>query len=126
MAGCNCKVLNLYLRAERGAIMARVYSSNYFDPEVMTAVFIQAIGRYAVSTLRYNGAQHHTRIQLTEPLTCKPHHNVVLQPAKRTPPNTSRNKSSNTQRTENKTTDVVIQLHSRKLLMMDILMSETC
>ena len=33
---------------------------------------------------------------------------------------------SNTQRTENKTTDVVIQKHSRKLLMMDILMSETC
>jgi len=33
---------------------------------------------------------------------------------------------SNTQRTENKTTDVVIQQHSRKLLMMDILMSETC
>ena len=33
---------------------------------------------------------------------------------------------SNTQRTENKTTDVVIQQRSRKLLMMDILMSETC
>jgi len=33
---------------------------------------------------------------------------------------------SDTQRTENKTTDVVIQQHSRKLLMMDILMSETC
>ena len=33
---------------------------------------------------------------------------------------------SNTQRTENKTTDVVMQQHSRKLLMMDILMSETC
>jgi len=33
---------------------------------------------------------------------------------------------SNTQRTENKTTDVVIQQHGRKLLMMDILMSETC
>ena len=33
---------------------------------------------------------------------------------------------SNTQRTENKTTDVVIQQHSRKLLMVDILMSETC
>jgi len=32
---------------------------------------------------------------------------------------------SNAQRTENKTTDVVIQQHSRKLLMMDILMSET-
>ena len=33
---------------------------------------------------------------------------------------------SNTQRPENKTTDVVIQQQSRKLLMMDILMSETC
>jgi len=33
---------------------------------------------------------------------------------------------SNTQRTENETTDVVIQQQSRKLLMMDILMSETC
>ena len=33
---------------------------------------------------------------------------------------------SNTQRTENNTTDVVIQQHSRKLLMMDILMSEKC
>ena len=32
----------------------------------------------------------------------------------------------NTQRTENKTTDAVIQQDSRKLLMMDILMSETC
>jgi len=33
---------------------------------------------------------------------------------------------SNTQRTKNKTTDLVIQQHSRKPLMMDILMSETC
>ena len=33
---------------------------------------------------------------------------------------------SNTQRTKNKSTDVVIQQHSCKLLMMDILMSETC
>jgi len=33
---------------------------------------------------------------------------------------------SNTQRNKNKTTDVVIQQQSRKLLMMDILMSETC
>ena len=33
---------------------------------------------------------------------------------------------SNTQRTENKTTDLVIQQHSRRLLKMDILMSETC
>jgi hypothetical protein len=42
------------------------------------------------------------------------------------PPNTSRTKSANTQRTENKTTDVVIHQHSRKILMMDIVMSETC
>ena len=46
---------------------------------------------------------------------------VVLQPAKRTPPKTS----SKTQRTGNKTTDVVIHQHSRKLLMKDISMSET-
>ena len=51
---------------------------------------------------------------------------ALLQPAKRTPPNTSRNKNSNTQRTENRTTEVVIHQHSRKLLKMDILMSETC
>ena len=51
---------------------------------------------------------------------------VVLQPAKWTLPNTNRNKSSNTQQTENKKTDVVIHQHSRKLLKMDILMSETC
>ena len=51
---------------------------------------------------------------------------TVLQPAKRTPPNISRSKNSNTQRTENKMTDVVIHQHSRRLLKMDILMSETC
>jgi len=39
---------------------------------------------------------------------------------------TSHNKSSNTQRTENKTTDVVIHQHSCKLLMMVILMSKIC
>jgi len=33
---------------------------------------------------------------------------------------------STTQRTKNKTTNVVIQQHSRKLLMVDKLMSETC
>jgi len=33
---------------------------------------------------------------------------------------------SNTQQTENTTTDVVIQQQSHKLLMMDMLMSETC
>ena len=49
-----------------------------------------------------------------------------FQPAKRTQPKTARNKSSNTQRTENMTTDVVIHEHSRRLLKMDILMSVTC
>jgi len=39
---------------------------------------------------------------------------------------TQRHQITNTQRTENKMIDVVIQQHSRKLLMMDILMSETC
>ena len=39
---------------------------------------------------------------------------------------TQQHKISITQRTENKTTDVVIQQHSRTLLMMDTLMSETC
>jgi len=34
--------------------------------------------------------------------------------------------ATRTQGTKNKTTNVVIQQHSRKLLMMDILMSETC
>ena len=51
---------------------------------------------------------------------------AVLQPAKRTPPNISRSKNSNTQRTENNTTDVVIHQQSRRLLKMNIVMSETC
>ena len=34
--------------------------------------------------------------------------------------------TANTQRNKNKTTNVVIQQHSRKLPIMDILMSETC
>ena len=39
---------------------------------------------------------------------------------------TQPHRNSNTHRTKNNTTDVVIQQNSRKLLMMDILMSETC
>jgi len=35
-------------------------------------------------------------------------------------------RNSNTHRTKNNTTNVVIEQHSRKLLMTDILMSETC
>jgi len=46
-----------------------------------------------------------------------------LQPA--TTP-TQPHQNSNTHRTKNNTTNVVIQQNSRKLLMMDILMSETC
>jgi hypothetical protein len=64
------------VREESRAIMVHVYSGNYFDPEVMTAVFVQAIGRYTILTLRYIGPQDHTRVQLTEPVTCQPHQNV--------------------------------------------------
>ena len=39
---------------------------------------------------------------------------------------TQPHRNSNTHRTKNSTTNVVIQQNSRKLLMMDILMSETC
>jgi len=66
---------------------------------------------------------------------------LKLQPATRIPlqPNqaeasacntdttpTKPHRNSNTHRTKNNTTNVVIQQNSRKLLMMDILMSETC
>jgi len=39
---------------------------------------------------------------------------------------TQPHRNSNTHRTENNTTNVVIQQNSRKLLMTDILMSEIC
>jgi len=39
---------------------------------------------------------------------------------------TQPHRNSNTHRTKNNTTNVVIQQSSRKLLMMDILISETC
>ena len=39
---------------------------------------------------------------------------------------TQPHRNSNTHRTKNNTTNVVIQQNSRKLLMMDILMSKTC
>jgi len=39
---------------------------------------------------------------------------------------TQPHRNSNTHRTKNNTTNVVFQQNSRKLLMMDILMSETC
>ena len=48
-----------------------------------------------------------------------------LKPATRIPPQPNHTETPNTHRTKN-TTNVVIQQNSRKLLMMDILMSETC
>jgi len=64
---------------------------------------------------------------------------VVLQPATRIPLQTNHaaacntdttptqpHRNSNTHRNKNNTTNVVIQQNSRKLLMVDILMSETC
>jgi len=49
-----------------------------------------------------------------------------LQPATSDTTPTQPHRISNTHRTKNNTTDVVIQQNSRKILMMDILMSETC
>jgi hypothetical protein len=64
------------------------------------------------------------------PLTPSPHipheQNSCASACKTNTTQNQQQQISNTQRTENKTTDVVIQQHSRKLLMMDILMSETC
>ena len=51
---------------------------------------------------------------------------MIMKPATRTPLKPSRTKSPNTKRTKNKTTNLAIQQNSRKLLMLDILMSETC
>ena len=65
-------------------------------------------------------------LQAEAQLVLQPAAQVVLQPAIRALLKTSHTKAPNTQRNENKTTDVVIHQHSRKLLMMDILMSETC
>jgi len=49
-----------------------------------------------------------------------------LQPCKTDPTPTWPHRNSNTHRTKNNMTNVVIQQQSCKLLMMDILMSETC
>ena len=49
---------------------------------------------------------------------------VMRSPCSSTPTQPHRN--SDTHRTKNNTTNVVMQQNSRKLLMMDILMSETC
>ena len=62
------------------------------------------------------------RILLKPSRTTSPTHNVCNTESTQAQPH----QISNTQRIENKTTDVVIQQHSRKLLILDILMSETC
>ena len=49
----------------------------------------------------------------------------MLQPANTSTTQNQPHQISNPQRTENKITDVVIQQYNRKLLVMDILMSET-
>jgi len=53
-------------------------------------------------------------------------HNISIIRSLRLYTQTQPHQISNTHRTENKTTDVVIQQRSRKLRMMDIFMSETC
>ena len=56
-----------------------------------------------------------------------PHWSCVLAEACNTDTTpTQPHRISNTHRTKNKMTNVVIQQNTRKLLMMDILMSETC
>ena len=49
-----------------------------------------------------------------------------LKPATRIPLKPNHTENSNTHRTKSNTTNVVIQQNSRKFLMMDMLMSETC
>ena len=58
-----------------------------------------------------NPAAHNT--------TCASAYNMDTTPAQP-------HRNSNTHRTKNNTTNVVIQQNGRKLLMMNILMSETC
>ena len=57
---------------------------------------------------------------------CRLKHNCCASACKTNTTQNQPHQISNTQRTTNKTTDVIIQQHSHKLLMMDILMSETC
>ena len=56
---------------------------------------------------------------------CRLKHSCALAYNTDTTP-TQPHRNSNTHRTKNNTTNVVIQQNSRKLLMMDTLMSETC
>jgi len=57
---------------------------------------------------------------------CRLKHNSTASGCNTDTTPTQPHQISNTQWTKNKTTDVVIQQHSHKLLMMDILMSKTC
>jgi len=63
------------------------------------------------------------KLQPVTRIPLQPNHK--LQPATDTTP-TQPHRNSNTHRTKKNKTNVVIQQNSHKLLMMDILMSETC
>ena len=67
------------------------------------------------------------KIQLLTPSPHIPHEEHSCASASNTgATQTQPHHISNTQRTENKTTDMVIQQQSRKFLTMNILISETC
>jgi len=77
----------------------------------------------------------HVPINITSLLVLQPSTRIPFQPNHTETPTEARNtdatptqqhRNSNTHRTKNNTTNVVIQQNSRKLLRMDILMSETC
>ena len=67
-----------------------------------------------------------TRIPLQPNHTETPTHILQAKACNTDTTPTQPHRNSNTHRTKNNTTNVVIQQNSRKLLVMDILMSETC
>jgi len=109
--------LNKYLK------MTGIINSMFRPQKALQKKIIKLYNTLSLPALLYGGENWNIKARDARRITTG---DFVLQPAKRTPPKTSRTKSSNTQRTEYKTTDVVIYQHSRKLLKMDILTSETC
>ena len=70
---------------------------------------------------------HQTKSFVSKGVTCNLQRAICnVQACNTDTTQTQLHQISNTQRNENKTTNVVIQRHSRKLLMIDILMFETC
>jgi len=67
------------------------------------------------------------RLKAATRIPLQPNHTETpLQPATRIPLQPKPHRNSNTQQTKNNTTNLVIQQNSRKLLMMAIIMPETC